>query len=98
VLAGSPTLRTPDGERELAPGDCVVFRRGPEGAHSLHNTSAGPARFVLFSTLIHPDVAEYPDSGKVLAVAGAPPVPGEDAPVELVFDREQAIGYWEREP
>ena len=31
VLTGTPTLRDPDGEHELAPGDAVCFRAGPRG-------------------------------------------------------------------
>lgn len=37
VVAGRPTLRDPDGERELQPGDCVLFPSGPTGAHQLTN-------------------------------------------------------------
>ena len=33
VLAGRPMLRTPEGERELEPGDVVCFSEGPDGAH-----------------------------------------------------------------
>src|ERR1700727_6342 len=33
VLAGRPSLRTPDGWRELEPGEAVAFPRGEEGAH-----------------------------------------------------------------
>jgi uncharacterized cupin superfamily protein len=32
VIAGEPTLRQPDGERALQPGDVVCFPWGPEGA------------------------------------------------------------------
>jgi uncharacterized cupin superfamily protein len=37
VVSGRPTLRSPDGDRELEPGDCVLFPSGPEGAHQLSN-------------------------------------------------------------
>ena len=37
VVAGTPTLRTPEGERELAPGDTVCFPEGPAGAHLVSN-------------------------------------------------------------
>src|ERR1700761_8855021 len=37
VLAGAPTLRTPDGEERLATGDLVFFPLGPEGAHGIRN-------------------------------------------------------------
>ena len=35
VVAGEPTLRQPDGERALRPGDVVCFPWGPEGAHTV---------------------------------------------------------------
>ena len=38
VLRGRPTLRHPDGEDVLEPGDVVCFPEGPEGAHKLTNT------------------------------------------------------------
>ena len=38
VLRGTPTLRTPKGERVLAEGDVVVFPRGPEGARGKSGT------------------------------------------------------------
>jgi quercetin dioxygenase-like cupin family protein len=33
VVAGRPTLRTPEGEQELEAGDVVCFPEGPDGAH-----------------------------------------------------------------
>jgi uncharacterized cupin superfamily protein len=45
VLRGRPTLRTPDGERELAAGDVVCFPRGAEGAHQVRNATEEPCGF-----------------------------------------------------
>jgi quercetin dioxygenase-like cupin family protein len=39
VVAGTPTLRTPEGERTLEPGDVVCFPVGPSGAHRVGNAS-----------------------------------------------------------
>ena len=39
VLRGRPTLRHPDGEDVLEPGDVVCFPEGPEGAHKLTNNA-----------------------------------------------------------
>ena len=49
VVAGSPTLRTPDGERVLRRGIVAVFRRGAEGAHEVRNDGDEPARVVFCS-------------------------------------------------
>jgi uncharacterized cupin superfamily protein len=65
VLRGRPTLRTPEGERELAEGDAACFPRGASGAHQLWNATDEPARVLMLSTLIRPEIVEYPDSGKV---------------------------------
>ena len=40
VLSGAPTLRTPEGERELAEGEVVAFPVGERGAHKVTNHSA----------------------------------------------------------
>ncbi len=67
VLAGRPTLRGPSGERVLEPGDCVVFKRGPGGAHTVRNDTDEPARLLMLSSDRdgHAEIAFYPDSGKV---------------------------------
>jgi uncharacterized cupin superfamily protein len=97
VLHGRPTLRSPAGERELRAGDSAIFPRGPGGAHQLINRSDEPARFMMISTMIHPEVAHYLDSDKIGLFAGAPPVPGESAPTELLFRKGDAADYWEAE-
>ena len=61
VVAGTPTVRTPDGAWLLQPGDLVCFPRGPAGAHGV----TGPGTVLLLSEKRLPDVVEYPDSGKV---------------------------------
>jgi uncharacterized cupin superfamily protein len=70
VVAGTPTLRTPDGERTLRPWDLAVFRRGPDGAHQVRNDADGVARVLMLSTLSDPEIAVYPDSGKIGASGG----------------------------
>jgi uncharacterized cupin superfamily protein len=71
VLRGTPTLRTTEGERELAEGEVVACPRGRAGAHQLINRSDAPTRFLIFSTKAPADLIEYPDSGKISAQAGA---------------------------
>jgi uncharacterized cupin superfamily protein len=68
VLRGSPTLRTPEGERQLEEGDVVAFPRGEGGAHQISNRTDAPIRVLMLSTLLSPDVIEYLDSGKIAAV------------------------------
>jgi uncharacterized cupin superfamily protein len=94
VLAGTPTLRTLEGERELAMGEVVAFPRGRQGAHAICNRSQEPARYLMLSTLVYPEVVEYPENETVRAVTRPPlsePEPGEDrADRMLLFDRADA--------
>jgi len=69
VLRGRPTLRTPDGERELETGDVARFPTGPGGAHQIVNRTDEPVRYVIAAAHADPEVVEHLDSGKVLAMA-----------------------------
>ena len=90
VLRGRPTLRTPEGEQELAEGDVVAFRRGKGGAHQVRNDTDAPIRVLMLSTLLKPDIVEYLDSGKV----GARAVDGE----RILMSRPgPELDYWEGE-
>jgi uncharacterized cupin superfamily protein len=90
VLEGTPTLRTPTGERTLAPGDVVHFPRGPEGAHQLRNDGDDAVRLVVAAASTSPEVVEYPDSGKLAAVA-------RTGPLWSMHVKENATGYWDGE-
>jgi len=65
VLRGRPTLRTPEGERQLEEGEVVHFTTGPDGAHGLRNDTDRPVRYVMAGTRATPEVCEYPDLNKV---------------------------------
>ena len=84
VVAGRPTVRTPDGERELASGDIVAFAEGEAGAHTFVNHSGENARVALFSTLNRTTLPVYPDSDKVGAN-------------RKYFRTADAVDYWDGE-
>lgn len=69
VLRGAPTLRSADGERVLAEGEVVHFPTGPDGAHGLKNETGTAVRYVMVSSQVLPEVAEYPDLGKITVQA-----------------------------
>ncbi len=95
VLEGTPTLRTPSGEHVLQPGDVEVFRRGPDGAHAISNDSDSSCRFMVLSSMLHPDVVEYPEAGVIGAIVGDAPTAGRDAPFEAFFPDDARIDYAE---
>lgn len=90
VLSGRPTVRTPDGERELRSGDIVCFPPGPEGAHQVINHGHEPSRFIIVSDRTTPKAVVYPDSNKV-SVKLSPSEPSQ------IFRRETSVDYWDRE-
>jgi uncharacterized cupin superfamily protein len=91
VVLGRPTLRDPDGERELRPGDCVLFPQGPAGAHQVINRSDEPARVLIVSNFAIPRAAFYPDSDEI-KVRWSPRA--DDA---LMWRRGDAVEYWDSE-
>jgi uncharacterized cupin superfamily protein len=90
VLTGRPTLRVPEGERELGPGETVCFPEGPGGAHKVTNHGVEVARVLMLSTKQSPGIAVYPDSDKI----GVYPANRKDS---HLFVRDSAVGYWEGE-
>lgn len=90
VVRGRPTLRSPEGEQQLEEGDVVCFPRGPEGAHQVWNATDAPVRVLMLSTMVVPEILEYPDSGKLAA---------RDAKGDRLFltRRGEPVDYWEGE-
>ena len=64
--SGHPTLRTPEGERELKEGEAVHFPAGPTGAHQLTNRSDKVARVVIAASHVVPEIVEYIDEGEAI--------------------------------
>jgi uncharacterized cupin superfamily protein len=91
VVAGSPTLRTADGERGLEPGDCIHFPSGEAGAHQVINRSDVEARILLVSNFALPRAAVQPDSRKMMIRWGV----GEDE--RAWFPLDSAADYWHGE-
>jgi uncharacterized cupin superfamily protein len=83
VVAGSPTVRTAQGERVLAPWDVAAFPAGARGAHQVRNEGPGPARVVMFSTASDPEVCVYPDTDEVGVVAGWSRAEGEQVRLQV---------------
>lgn len=97
VLEGAVTVRTTDGEFPAGKGDALLFSRGPEGAHQVINTSDVDARVLMISTMVEPDIAEYPDSGKVGLFSGASPGGSAEPWLKTFLDRTAEVDYFDGE-
>jgi uncharacterized cupin superfamily protein len=95
VVTGSPTLRTADGERELREGEVVALPVGERGVHQIVNRTQRPARILLVSEMIGPDIVVRPESGKLSAFGRAPG--SADEGMHEVFFLRDAVEFWEGE-
>ncbi len=67
-------------------------------AHQMRNTSHGDLEYLCVSTMIAPEVAEYPDSGKIGIIAGS--APGGDKARRSLFrfyKKDGDVDYYEGE-
>jgi uncharacterized cupin superfamily protein len=94
VLAGEGTVRLPDGEHAVAPGDYVAFPVGEEGGHRVVNDGADPLRYLATSTMDDPDVTVYPDSEKVGVYTGSAPGGHDGREMTKYFPADADVDYW----
>jgi uncharacterized cupin superfamily protein len=90
VLEGDLTVRHPEGEDELGPGDLVCFPAGPDGAHKLTNRGEDAVKMLIVSTATMPAVAVYPDSDKIGVFT-------EGRRDNVMVRRSSDVDYWDGE-
>lgn len=61
ILEGQPTLRTDEGETQLAPGMCAGFKAASGNAHCLVNASQVDVVYLEIGDRTPGDEATYPD-------------------------------------
>jgi uncharacterized cupin superfamily protein len=86
IVSGSATLRTPEGLEIVNGGDMIFFEKGDTGAHQLYNHTTSPCVYLDVRTFIGFDVADYPDSDKMLM-----------APSHEIFNKDSMVKYFEGE-
>lgn len=98
VLEGEGTLRYAGATYPICSGDVMGIPSGPDTPHQIINTSNSDLRYLAVSTMIEPDVMEYPDSSKIVVFAGSAPG-GEKAKRTLswVTKQNSAVDYWDNE-
>ncbi len=94
VLEGSGTLRVAGEMLPLRAGDVVFIPPGPEYPHQIINTSDHALKYLSVSTRESPEICEYPDSDKYLAMASVNGVSTFDA----IQRPNTSVDYWDGEP
>jgi len=97
VLDGEGSLRVAGEMLAIKAGDVIFIPPGPQYPHQLINTSAAPLKYLSISTRDSPEVVEYPDSGKYLAMVAAPGGGPADAFARMHRAADD-LDYWDGEP
>lgn len=98
VVAGRGTLRLGAERHSIEAGDWIALPVGPAHAHQLVNDSPAELVVLCVSTMREPDIAYYPESGKVgLFPAGAPGRPPPPEMPRSFLDAAAERGYWDGE-
>jgi uncharacterized cupin superfamily protein len=92
LLEGRPSLRTPDGWREMEDGEVTCFQVGEEGAHQIVNRTDAPVRFLALSNQ-QPDVVVRPDSRSLSVFERRPGGGG----LSQHFSMDDSVGYFDFE-
>jgi uncharacterized cupin superfamily protein len=98
ILSGSGELRVGEERQALRAGDFIASPPGgPDVAHQIINTGNEELRYLAVSTMLTPEVVEYPDSGKFGAVLRKK-MPDGSMRVLRHIDREgTGLDYWDGE-
>jgi uncharacterized cupin superfamily protein len=86
IISGSATLRTQNGLEIVNSGDLIFFEKGEAGTHQLYNHTTESCVYLDIRTYIGFDIAEYPDSDKILI-----------APTFEIFNNNPQPGYFDGE-
>jgi uncharacterized cupin superfamily protein len=98
ILEGEGSVRIAGETHKIRKGDAISLPPGPDSAHQIINDSAAPLRYLAVSTMVLPEVVEYPDSGKLGITAGTQPRRPVGPDTLRHFTRvRDGVDYWEGE-
>lgn len=98
ILEGSGEVRIGTERHAIRSGDIIACPPGgPESAHQIINTGAVELKYLAVSTLIYPEICDYPDSRKFLVAEGQRDADGKARGFRFIGRAETALDYWEGE-
>lgn len=98
ILQGTGELRIGGERYSLRAGDFIANPPGgPETAHQIVNNGSEEMRYLAVSTMIVPEVVEYPDSGKIACISRQPAADGSQRVVRQISRPGSSLDYWDGE-
>lgn len=98
ILEGEGQLRIGAQTHAIRSGDVIACPPGgPEVAHQIINTGAAELKFLAVSTLIYPEICDYPDSAKFLVTEHQRDADGKVRGFRHIGRAESALDYWDGE-
>ena len=98
VLEGTGEVRVGDQKYPVKSGDFIACPPGgPETAHQIFNSSQAELKFLAVSTMMSPEIADYPDSGKMGFYHARRDTGGKPAPFRHITREGNAVPYWDGE-
>ncbi len=93
ILEGEGRLRYNGEEYDLKVGDVIACPAGPGGAHQIINTGKTELKYLAVSNSGGPEVAEYPDSGKIGVMCGT----FEKPDLRIIVKNDAGVEYFDGE-
>jgi uncharacterized cupin superfamily protein len=98
ILEGAGEVRIGSERFPVRHGDVIACPPGgPATAHQIINTGDAELKFLAVSTLIYPEICDYPDSGKFLVAENQRDADGTVQGFRYIGRAESALDYWEGE-
>ncbi len=97
ILKGQGVVIYADREVTIRAGDYVSFPKGEDHAHQIWNNSREDLEYLCLSTMKEPDIAVYPQTGKVGIFAGVAPGADPKGRTYFKFFYPEECDYWDGE-
>jgi uncharacterized cupin superfamily protein len=95
IIGGSGTLRFGAEDLPVKSATVIACPPGSQCPHQLINTGLDELRYLVVSTMVYPDLTEYPDSNKVGALGGA--AVGSKSGFRAFFVKDTNVDYYDGE-
>ncbi len=97
ILRGQGMVIYADRNVPVRAGDYVSFPKGARHVHQIWNNGEEDLEYLCMSTMKEPDIAIYPETGKVGIFAGAAPGHNPKDMTYFKFFYPQECEYWDGE-